>query len=203
MERLNIDSMGPFDTDELGNSYIIVIIDCFTRSVELYPTKDTTAIVAANVLLQHFGRYGCAYQLLSDCGSQYVNEIVEELIKLIGTENIQILAYSKEENSIVERSNKEILRHIRALIFDQNIIHKWSISLPFVQRIRGIITPLNNNNNNNDNNAIVSLSQWSSKMILIQQHVIQAAQKVQKEKDEEHQINAKPSITEFENNSFV
>jgi hypothetical protein len=70
MERLNIDSMGPFDTDELDNSYIIVIIDCFTRFVELYPTKDTTAIVAANALLQHFGRYGCAHQLLSDCGSQ-------------------------------------------------------------------------------------------------------------------------------------
>ena len=34
-ERLNIDSIGPLEADEEGNRYIIVIIDCFTRFVEL------------------------------------------------------------------------------------------------------------------------------------------------------------------------
>ena len=43
MERLNIDTIGPLPVDESGNKFIIVIIDCFTRFIELYPAPDTTA----------------------------------------------------------------------------------------------------------------------------------------------------------------
>jgi hypothetical protein len=64
MQRLNIDSMGPFDVDDNNNCHIIVIIDCFTRFVELYPVKDTTAYSAALALLNHMGRYGCASTIL-------------------------------------------------------------------------------------------------------------------------------------------
>ena len=43
---------------------------------------------------------------------------------------------SKEENSIVERANKEVLRHLRAIIFDKRFVAKWGKhDLPMVQRI--------------------------------------------------------------------
>ena len=45
------------------------------------------------------------------------------------------LAYSKEENAVVERYNTEINRHLRALTFDNNSLDDYKISLPFVQRI--------------------------------------------------------------------
>jgi hypothetical protein len=45
------------------------------------------------------------------------------------------LAYSKEENSIVERMNKEINRHLRALTYDNLSLDNHKDSLPFVQRI--------------------------------------------------------------------
>ena len=37
MEVLNIDTISPVEKDEFGNEYILVIIDCFTRWVELFP----------------------------------------------------------------------------------------------------------------------------------------------------------------------
>ena len=226
MERLNIDTIGPLEEDEFGNSYIIVIVDCFTRFIELFAVKDTSANLTANVLLNHFGRFGCPHQLLSDNGSQFVNNIIEELIKLIGTQFITTLAYSKEENAIVERANKEVLRHLRAIIFDKNIVHKWSKCLPFIQRIinssvessigvnpasilfgnsinldKGILLPLNNNNNNINNNKY--LSTYTANLLKIQSDVIEAAKRNQQNKDENHLINADSQITEFENNSFV
>ena len=32
------------------------------------------------------------------------------------------IPYSKEENSIVERANKEVMRHLRAFIFDSLVL---------------------------------------------------------------------------------
>lgn len=60
MERLNIDSMGPFDPDDDGNTYIIVIMDCFTRWMELYTAKDASAQSAAYALLDNTDLYGGA-----------------------------------------------------------------------------------------------------------------------------------------------
>ena len=45
------------------------------------------------------------------------------------------LAYSKEENGIVERANKEINRHLRALCFDASSTSNLQLMIPFVQRI--------------------------------------------------------------------
>jgi hypothetical protein len=45
------------------------------------------------------------------------------------------IAYSKEENAIVERANKEVMRHLRAFIFDERIMSDWVKYIPLVQRI--------------------------------------------------------------------
>jgi hypothetical protein len=54
---------------------------------------------------------------------------------LVGTEHCLTLAYSKEENALVERANKGVNRHLRAFIFDTNTLDNWRLSLPMVQRI--------------------------------------------------------------------
>ncbi len=48
MDWINIDTLGPFDEDEDGNTYIIVAIDVFSRFVELFACKDTSAAAAAS-----------------------------------------------------------------------------------------------------------------------------------------------------------
>jgi hypothetical protein len=45
------------------------------------------------------------------------------------------IAYSKEENAIVERSHRETLRHLRAILNHRKVRSQWSKYLPFVQRI--------------------------------------------------------------------
>ena len=130
MERLAIDSMGPFPEDEDGNKYLIVIIDCFTRYVKLYPAKSTEAVHAVKALLQWVGTFGSPSQIISDNGSQYVNQLIDEFMKVIGTEHVLTMAYSKEENAIVERVNKEVLRHLRAILFERSLKSKWSLIYP-------------------------------------------------------------------------
>jgi hypothetical protein len=58
------------------------------------------------------------------------------LANLLGFTNEFAAAYSSEENGIVERANKEVLRHLRALVFATRVKDKWSFKdLPIIQRI--------------------------------------------------------------------
>jgi hypothetical protein len=149
---------------------------------------------------------------------------VEELLKIIGVQHLTILAYSKEENSIVERVNKEIIRHIRGLIFTHNETNKWSKHyIPLVQRIvnssrvesinavpaellfgnaitldRGVLLPSSLVTDNRK-----ALSDWAANMLETQQKLIQAAQKAQRQKDELHIANADPRRTTFNINEYV
>ena len=115
--------------------YILVVVCTFTRWVELYATIDATSQSTAESLLQHFGRFGGPRQLRSDRGPHFIAEVIEQFLTLLGVEHELTLAYSKEENAIVERFNKEINRHLRALTFDNLSSDNYKQSLPFVQRI--------------------------------------------------------------------
>jgi hypothetical protein len=227
MVRINVDTINGLPPDVLNNRSLICIKDCFSRWIELYPTQNETASVAASALLQFIGRYGCPSQILSDNGPQYVNEVIKELTMLVGTEYITTLAYSKEENAIVERANKEALRHLRAIIFDENVIEKWSQdTIPFVQRIinssvdssigvspaqilygnainldRGIFLPLQNLETHDNKN--LKLSAWVDKMLQTQNAVIKAAEKSQQNKDEQHNADFQENPTEFLPNTYV
>ena len=125
--------------DAHGNEYILVIIDAFSRWVKLFPTKSTTAVETALVILNHIGRFGSPEVIHTDQGPAFHNELVQELLRLCTIENSFATAYSSEENGIVERVNQEVMRHLRALralLFDSRIHDKWSFEqLPLVQRI--------------------------------------------------------------------
>ena len=60
MEVLNMDYEGPFPEYEYGNTYVLTIIDTFSRAVGLYAVPNVEAHHAARMLVRHIG-------ILSDC----------------------------------------------------------------------------------------------------------------------------------------
>ena len=64
-----------------------------------------------------------------------MNDIIQEFIKIVGPEHIKTVQYSKEENAVVERCNREILLHGRGLVYQIGNGSRWSLYLPLVQRI--------------------------------------------------------------------
>jgi len=55
MEKITIDTFGSMDKD-FGLKFIIVIVDYFTRNVELF-LKQVSAIAAADALWHHTCRF--------------------------------------------------------------------------------------------------------------------------------------------------
>jgi transposase InsO family protein len=91
MEGWQADTIGPLPADEDGCCFILVIICCFTRWVSLYPIKDTTAKSCVDAMMQHVGTFGAPSQILTDNGTQFVNELVTELLEIIGVQHLTIL----------------------------------------------------------------------------------------------------------------
>ena len=53
-EVFHPDHIGPLTKDAHGNEYILAIIDAFSRWVELFPTKSTTAVRSCSIILVDF-----------------------------------------------------------------------------------------------------------------------------------------------------
>ena len=67
------------------------------------------------------GHFGAPPQFISDNGTQFKNELIKKHMKLIGSKHVFTMTYSKEVNALVEHVNKEVVRHIRNIIFDQRV----------------------------------------------------------------------------------
>ena len=126
-----MDYIGPFP----DGFYILAIICCFTRWIELFHCAQANAECAYEKLLEHIGRFGAPTQILSDQGPHFVNATIDELLKRVGTEHCLSIAYSKEESAIVERSNRETNRHLRAMFFHDRVLKDYAKNIPLVQRI--------------------------------------------------------------------
>jgi transposase InsO family protein len=134
-DQLAIDTIGPLPKSEDGYKYILTLIDTFSRFLHVLPLKDLEGITAAKALISHIGLFGVPNSILTDNGSQFVNQWFDQLLEIIQIDHPTIHAYSHEEASIVERSNKEIVKHLKAILFDTKVIQEWTTFLPLVQRI--------------------------------------------------------------------
>lgn len=223
MEILHMDSLAMGIEDDHGNSHLLVLIDSCSRWVELFPIPNLSAEVAATKLVEHFGRFGQPAAIRSDNGTQFINQLHDELYKLTGIERIRTIPHSHEENGLVERANREILRHVRSILFDRGIHIEWNMAVPMVQRILNsqkssvtgaspaelVLTNAVNldrciyldqlpSNTNTD-----SLSSWHSKRLSLQQKLLLAAQQNMQAMEEEKLALAKGTPTEFAVDTYV
>jgi len=224
MEVLNIDFMGPFPPDEYKNTYVLTIIDSFTRSVGLYAVAEQTAKEAARMIMRHVGFFGCPSRIVSDKGTQFTSDLVKELMLILGTDHHLTLVGSKQEDSQAENANKRAQEFLRAMLFERRIVERWSDVLPLVQRImnaepnevtgispaqllfgnmvnldRGIFI----NSQSKDESTEVALSDWADRMLASQKILLDIATRRQHLKDHKHIQQAPTQTTEFEIGSYV
>jgi transposase InsO family protein len=220
--RIDVDSIGPLPECSEGYRYILVIIDAFSRFVNLFPMKTIDARSTADKLMEHFCMFGFSNEVMSDKGSQFVNDALAELCTKYSITQRTSMAYSKQENSIVERANKEVNRHLRNIFFDKRVINSWAEELKLVQRIMNstihsrlgcapaaIIFGFSNKLDNVIMNSISNMNSTQmtprqrARHISRQAAIIEMAQTLQYEFDSKHLLLQNDNITIFPNNSYV
>ena len=71
LTSLSVDTLGSLKLDENGDSFIIVIVNNFSKLIELYPAKNTTSKDCLGELLQWVSIFGVHKEIRSDGGSQF------------------------------------------------------------------------------------------------------------------------------------
>jgi phosphotransferase system IIB component len=128
------DLMGPIHESDGGKRYILVLIDAFSRHVELESLPSKHAEGIADALLRYVSRYGLPTYLRTDGGGEFTASLITDLLDMLGSSRQLVLPYLSRANGVVERANKEVMRHLRPLILGRREPGQWDRYLPFVQR---------------------------------------------------------------------
>ena len=110
---IGIDIMGPFPITQRQKQYLLVIVDYFTRWIEVFSLRTTTANTIANVIINEvFCRYGMPTFILSDNGPQFIADLFAETCKSLGIRQKLTANYHPQTN-MTERVNRTLKEQIR------------------------------------------------------------------------------------------
>uniref|UniRef100_A0A3Q1GSS6 Gypsy retrotransposon integrase-like protein 1 n=1 Tax=Acanthochromis polyacanthus TaxID=80966 RepID=A0A3Q1GSS6_9TELE len=125
-EKLGMDLMGPFPRSKKGNRFLLVIVDYFTKWVEMFPLKDSKAHRITTILKDEiFTRFGVPQELVSDRGPQFTGHEMANLCRSWGVTQKFTTSYHPQAN-LTERSNRTIKTMIASYVGDQhNNWDKW------------------------------------------------------------------------------
>ena len=120
-----IDLLTVTPIDDKGNQYILTVVNLFSKLVALYPLPSKEATQTAKSLIHYFSTYGVTERIHSDQGSDYTSTLIAELTNAYGVRQTFCLVDHPEGNG-VEGTNKQVLRHLRAMVLDYRCKTSWS-----------------------------------------------------------------------------
>ena len=110
MQIIAVDILGPLPESAVGNSYILVVGDYFTRWMEAYAIRNQEAATVAQKLVDEiFCRFSTPEQLHSDQGSQFESQLISEICKIMNIHKSHTTPYHPQGDGLVERFNRTLL----------------------------------------------------------------------------------------------
>ena len=112
-----IDFVGGFASTFLGNKYILVAIDHFSKYVVAAATPNMISATVAQFLLEKIGLiYGFPMRLLSDRGSSFLSHHLQTFLELVQTKKVNTSSYHPECDGQAEAGVKTVTGLLRKLV---------------------------------------------------------------------------------------
>ena len=128
-QSIHVDIVGPLPTSA-GHSYLLTIVDRFSRWPAAIPMIGISAKECANALINGWIQYyGVPLTVVSDRGRQFSSALWQELCNVLGTTHEQTTAYHPQANGLVERFHRQ-LKSCFMSYTDKN--SQWYHDLPLI-----------------------------------------------------------------------
>lgn len=116
-DMLSIDTVGPLPKSEEGYQYLCTVQCLLAKFATAIPMKDKTAASIAKALFEGFVYvHGFFKVLISDKGSEYVNEILTELLKYCEIEHRTSAGYRPQTIGALERNHRVLNEYLRSYL---------------------------------------------------------------------------------------
>ena len=107
------DCMGPLPATSLGNRYILIIGDLFTKYIETaaFPSNETPMVTQA-FLDKILFRHGPPHRFLTDRGTNFTSKLMTQLCNDLNINKVFTSSYQPQCDGFVERINGVIIQII-------------------------------------------------------------------------------------------
>jgi hypothetical protein len=131
-DRIHVDLTGPHPVSRQGSVYVLTAIDAFSRFLVAVPLRDKSAVTVATALAQHvFLPFGSCRSMVSDQGTDFCNDVLQELTRVLGIQKLRTTAYRASANGRVERVHRTLNNLLSKEISDAKQ-KDWQDKLPMV-----------------------------------------------------------------------
>ena len=115
---VHIDHKGPINPTSNGKKHCLVVVDSFSRFLQVYPVANTTAFETMKTLEKFALTFGIPQKLVYDKRTAFMNKNFTSWLHELGITHAPRTAYSPWTNGRVEIQNKHLGTHFR-IFFDQ------------------------------------------------------------------------------------
>ena len=142
--RLAMDIVGPLRRTKRGHKYILTVMDFATRYPEAIPLRRIDAATVAEALCDVFTRLGIPDEILSDQGSNFMSELLHNVMELLQIHQLKTSPYHPQTDGMLERFHGTLKGMMRKTCRERK---EWDEYLPYVcfafrDSIHPIPTPL-------------------------------------------------------------
>lgn len=129
-ERFAIDLCGPYPSSD-GYKFLFTALCTFSKFGICVPLRNKEATTVAKALVDHvFLKYGLCTEILSDLGGEFQNEVMTELLRILGVSRLRTSAYRPQSNGQVEVWHRTLNSMVAKLVEEGQ--KNWSTLIPFI-----------------------------------------------------------------------
>ena len=129
-ERIAIDIMGPLPESDRGKKYILVIMEYSMRYVIASSMRDSTSNTVMRKFIKHvILKEGIPCKVITDVGSNFQSESMEELCRQLGVKQLRSTAYHPQTDGVVEKFNKTLRDMLTA--HANKDVRNWDLYLDY------------------------------------------------------------------------
>lgn len=112
---IHMDHLGPFIRSKRGNSYILGIIDGFSKFIIVKAVKNTKSKTTIKILEDLFATFSCPRVIVSDQGSGFTSSEFKRFVDSSGIKHVRNAVATPRANGQIERYNRTILNSLAAM----------------------------------------------------------------------------------------
>lgn len=133
MEQLSVDLIGPLPSTARRHKHLLVIIDKFTKYVELFPLRPATSPAIVEKMVDVFSRHGFPESISSDNGRVFISKICKGVLQRMRIKDRHTVP-SRPSGQLVERHNAADKQCIMAYFTSHRDWDKCNPEIAFAMR---------------------------------------------------------------------